>query len=120
MANDSLLTNYAPALLLRRYKRFLADVLLPDGTLITVHCPNTGSMKNCIQENGACWYSTAKNLARKYPNTLEVVTTPHGHLAGINTLRANDLVEFAIGAGVIIELQGYTALRREVVYGNEK
>ncbi len=120
MVNHSSLTIYGLARLLRRYKRFLADVLLPDGTVITVHCPNTGSMKNCIQENNPCWYSTAKNLARKYPHTLEVVTTPSGHLAGINTARANDLVEFAIRTGVIGELQGYTTLRREVGYGCEK
>ena len=120
VANHSLITNYFPARLLRRYKRFLADILLPDGKIITVHCPNTGSMRNCIHVDGPCWYSTAKNPARKYPNTLEVVSTPDGHLAGINTVRANDLVESAISSGVIRELQGYTALRREVVYGCEK
>lgn len=108
------------ALLVRRYKRFLADVILPDGDTITLHCPNTGSMKNCIQPMGSCWYSTSANAARKYPHTLEIVTTPTGDLAGINTARANSLVETAIRTGVITELQGYAKLRREVVYGNEK
>lgn len=109
-----------PAHLIQRYKRFLSDVVLPDGETITVHCPNTGSMKNCIQPMGACWYSTSLSAARKYPNTLEVVTTPSGDLAGINTSRSNGLVAEAICAGVISELQGYDNIRHEVVYGNEK
>ncbi|HWV15071.1 MAG TPA: DNA/RNA nuclease SfsA [Cellvibrio sp.] len=112
--------DYKPAQLLRRYKRFLADVLLPGGEAVTLHCPNTGSMKNCLQPEGPCWYSTSANLARNYPHTLEVVTTPSGHLAGINTSRANALVEAAIGNGTIGELQGYLSLRREVIYGSEK
>jgi len=110
----------SPAQLVRRYKRFLADIVLPNGEMTTVHCPNTGSMKNCIQPDSPCWYSTSNNLARKYPFTLEVVTTPSGHLAGINTSRANSLVECAIRNGVIAELQGYSSLKREVVYGSEK
>jgi sugar fermentation stimulation protein A len=109
-----------PAQLILRYKRFLADVILPNGETITVHCPNTGSMKNCIQSLSPCWYSTSASLARKYPNTLEIVTTPGGDLAGINTARSNGLVEAAICAGVIGELQGYKDIRREVVYGSEK
>lgn len=108
------------AQLIRRYKRFLADIILPCGETITVHCPNTGSMKNCIQPMGSCWYSISNSLARKYPQTLEVVTTPDGSLAGINTARSNGLVNVAICSGVITELQGYTTIRREVVYGNEK
>jgi sugar fermentation stimulation protein A len=114
------LTCFRPATLLRRYKRFLADVRLPDGEMITVHCPNTGSMKNCLLPESPCWYSTSTSAARKYPHTLEIVTTPQGHLAGINTARANALVECAITTGVITELQGYKNVRREVVYGNEK
>lgn len=109
-----------PATLVRRYKRFLADVILPSGETITVHCPNTGSMKNCIQPMSPCWYSLSTNPTRKYPQTLEVVTTPNGDLAGINTARSNDLVEIAIHAGVISELQGYSSIRREVAYGHEK
>lgn len=118
MDNATLLLH--PALLLRRYKRFLADIQLLDGQVTTLHCPNTGSMKNCVIENSPCWYSVSDNPKRKYPHTLEVVTTPGGHLAGINTGRANPLVEAALAAGVITELQGYSSLRREVVYGAEK
>ena len=106
--------------LLRRYKRFLADVRLADGTEITVHCPNTGSMKNCVVPDSPCWFSTSANPKRKYPHTLEVVTTPGGHLAGINTGRANHLVEAALRAGLIQELQGYDRLLREQRYGAEK
>lgn len=109
-----------PALLLRRYKRFLADVRLSDGSEITIHCPNTGSMKNCVVPESPCWYSLSENKARKYPQTLELVTTPGGHIAGINTGRANDLVEAAIQSGVIAELQGYGSLKREQIYGEEK
>lgn len=106
--------------LLKRYKRFMVDVRLADGRVITLHCPNTGSMKNCVLPSTPCWYSTSENPKRKYPHTLEVVTTPGGHLAGVNTARANLLVELAIAAGVIEELRGYTTVRREVVYGVEK
>lgn len=109
-----------PAQLLRRYKRFLADLRLPDGREITVHCPNTGSMKNCVVEDSPCWYSLSESKTRKYPQTLELVTTPGGHIAGINTARANLLVESALHKGAIVELAGYGMQRREQVYGNEK
>ncbi len=107
------------ALLLRRYKRFLADIKLPSGEEVTIHCPNTGSMKNCIVEGGQCWYSTSDNPKRKYPYTWEIATTPGGHLAGINTGRANGLVREAIESGVISELSGYSSIRSEVKYGQE-
>lgn len=117
---DILPNRWRPAVLLRRYKRFLADLRLEDGKEITVHCPNTGSMKNCVLPESPCWYSLSDNPKRKYPHTLEVVTTPGGHLAGINTGRANRLVETAIAASLIAELRGYAVLRREVIYGDEK
>src|SRR5690554_1255231 len=106
--------------LLKRYKRFMVDVRLADGHVITLHCPNTGSMRNCVLPSTPCWYSTSDNPKRKYAHTLEVVTTPGGHLAGVNTGRANSLVQLAIAAGIIEELVGYTSVRREVVYGEEK
>jgi sugar fermentation stimulation protein A len=109
-----------PAKLLRRYKRFLADLRLPDGREITAHCPNTGSMKNCVVENSPCWYSLSDSKTRKYPQTLELVSTPGGHIAGINTARTNLLVESALHKGAIVELAGYGMQRREQVYGNEK
>ncbi len=106
--------------LLRRYKRFLADIELEDGEATTIHCPNTGSMKNCVLPGSACWFSTSANPKRKYPHTWELATTPGGFLAGVNTGRANKLVEAAIADGTIAELQSYRQVRREVRYGNEK
>ena len=114
------MSRFYPALLLKRYKRFLADIRLPDGAEITIHCPNTGSMKNCVLPDSLCWYSVSDSKTRKYPQTLEIVSTPGGHLAGINTARTNELVEQALRADVIAELRGYQSLRREVVYGGEK
>jgi sugar fermentation stimulation protein A len=107
------------ARLLRRYKRFLADVSLPDASEMTLHCPNTGSMTNCLVEQSVCWYSESDNPKRKYPCTWELATTPCGHWAGINTGRANHLVEEAVRAGLIPELTGFDSLKREVRYGEE-
>jgi sugar fermentation stimulation protein A len=107
------------ATLLSRYKRFLADIRLPDGSVTTIHCPNTGSMTRCVVENSACWYSVSENPKRKYPFTWEVATTPDGFLAGINSARANALVKEAIIHGVITELSHYEQLRAEVKYGDE-
>jgi sugar fermentation stimulation protein A len=109
-----------PAVLLKRYKRFLADVRLADGSELTIHCPNTGSMKNCVLPGSPCWYSISDSKARKYPQTLELVTVPGGYLAGINTARTNALVAQALITGVIESLRGYQTLRREVTYGSEK
>lgn len=106
-------------LLLRRYKRFLADVQLADGSCITLHCPNTGSMLNCMPPGGRVWFSRSNDPARKLPGTWEIVETPQGRLACVNTGRANRVVEEALLAGAIPELAGFTALRREVAYGDE-
>lgn len=106
------------ATLIRRYKRFLADVVLASGEQITVHCPNTGSMKNCVVPQSPCYLSDSNNPKRKYRYTIELVTTPGGHLAGVNTGRANALVEEAIHAGVVPELAGYQ-IQREQKYGEE-
>lgn len=105
--------------LLRRYKRFLADVLLDDGTEITIHCPNTGSMRNCLFPGERVWFSTSDNPKRKYAHTWEQAASDEGHIIGINTGRANALAAEAIEAGVISELTGYDRLRREVKYGSE-
>ena len=108
-----------PARLLRRYKRFLADIELPCGEEVTIHCPNTGSMKHCIVEQSPCWYSVSDNPKRKYPFTWEIATTTSGHLAGINTGRANSLVYEAIETGIITELSAYHTIKPEVKYGSE-
>lgn len=103
--------------LLKRYKRFLADVRLPDGTEVTAHCPNTGSMKNCAEPGSRVWLLDSGNPKRKYPLGWELVEIDQQYLACINTGRANALVKEAILDGVISELEGYDNIRQEVKYG---
>lgn len=114
---------FAPALeegrLVRRYKRFLADVVSAEGEELCIHCPNTGSMLNCMGEGARVWFQRSQDPRRKLPATWELVETPQGRLACVNTARANRLVEEALLAGVIGELAGFTALKREVAYGTE-
>lgn len=105
--------------LLRRYKRFLADIETTAGELLTIHCPNTGSMLNCMVEGGQVWFSRSNDPKRKLPGTWEISETPQGRLACVNTGRANGLVEEALRAGLISELSGFTGLKREVPYGQE-
>lgn len=105
--------------LLRRYKRFFADVETASGETLTIHCPNTGSMRHCMSEGARVWFSRCDDPKRKLPGTWELVQTPHGRLACINTARANPLVEEALRAGAIAELAGFQRLRREVRYGEE-
>lgn len=107
------------AVLIKRYKRFLADIRLSDGSELTIHCPNTGSMKNCWEPDTPCWFSRSNDPKRKLPETLEICTTPRGDLVGVNTHRPNKLVKEAIDNGTIKELQGYAAIRSEVKYGDE-
>lgn len=97
--------------LLRRYKRFLADIETDTG-VITVHCPNTGAMTGCAEPGSSAWYSTSDNLKRKYPNTLEIVDTDNG-LVSVNTGRANALVGEALAAGAIDELGELGAIKAE-------
>jgi sugar fermentation stimulation protein A len=115
---------FEPALeqgrLLRRYKRFLADIETASGELLTIHCPNTGSMLNCMSEGARVWFSRTNDPKRKLPGTWEIGETPQGRLAVINTGRANGLVEEALRAGLISELTGFSALKREVAYGQER
>lgn len=107
------------ATLLKRYKRFLADVVLETGETLTVHCPNTGSMKNCVVEHSPCWLSDSNNPKRKYRYTWELASTPGGFIAGVNTQRANKLVVEAIENGVLPALRGYETLETEKRYGEE-
>ena len=114
---------FSPALeegrLIRRYKRFLADIETVHGEFLTIHCPNTGSMLNCMAEGARVWFSRSSDPKRKLPGTWEIGETPQGRLACINTARANALVEEALRAGIISELNGFTGLKREVAYGVE-
>lgn len=105
--------------LIRRYKRFLADIETVGGELLTIHCANTGSMFNCMVEGGQVWFSRSDDPKRKLPGTWEISETPQGRLACVNTARANTLIEEALRGGVITELNGFTGLKREVPYGQE-
>ncbi|MCG1033666.1 DNA/RNA nuclease SfsA [Bacillus amyloliquefaciens] len=108
-----------PATLIQRYKRFLADVVTPNGETLTLHCPNTGAMTGCATPGDTVWYSTSSNIKRKYPHTWEITQTAEGEYICVNTLRANQLVKEAISLDFIPELRGYNLLKSEVKYGSE-
>ena len=107
------------ARLIKRYKRFLADVRLDNDEMITVHCPNTGSMKNCVEENAEIWLSDSDNPKRKYRYTWEYLRTSRGHHIGVNAGKANQLVQSAIQDDLVEPLAGYDTIRPEVKYGDE-
>lgn len=107
------------ATLIKRYKRFLADVTLEDGSETTIHVANTGAMTGCATVGDTVWYSTSPNLKRKYPFSWELTQTSTQHFICVNTLKANTLAEEAITDNVISELVGYDKLTREVKYGEE-
>lgn len=102
--------------LLRRYKRFLADVELTDGQQITVHCPNTGAMTGCAEPGSRVWLSTSDSKTRKYPNTWELVETAQG-MACIHSARANKVVRAGFEDGLIPGFEAYPEIRSEVKYG---
>lgn len=102
-----------PATLIRRYKRFLADLCLPDGRTRTVHCPNSGSMKTCSEPGSPVYYSRSPNPGRTYPHTLEMVAS-EGTWVGINTGRSNTIVAEALLRGSITEIAPVESLKKEV------
>lgn len=107
------------ATLLKRYKRFLADVVTPNGEEFTLHCANTGAMTRCATPGDTVWYSTSSNAKRKYPHSWELTQTQTDDWICVNTLRANGIVADAIEAGDIPELSEYDEIKREVKYGSE-
>lgn len=105
-----------PGTLIRRYKRFLADVRLTDGTVVTAHCPNSGKMTACCEPGRPVWISRRDNPRRKLKYTWELIEMSDS-MVGVNTAVPNRLVADSIAAGAIPELAGYDAVRREVKVG---
>ena len=101
-----------PAVLLRRYKRFLADVRLECGTELTVHCPNTGAMTGCDTPGSRVWLSYSDNLKRKYAYTWQLVEVD-GNKVCIHSALANKLVAEALDEQVITELAGFSGYQTE-------
>jgi len=105
--------------LLKRYKRFLADVQLDDGTVVIAHCTNSGSMKSCIEENAEVYLSPAKDPKRKTKFTWEMIKI-NGDWVGVNTSHPNLIAFEAIKNGHIPQLKGYDHVVREVKTGNSR
>jgi sugar fermentation stimulation protein A len=105
--------------LIERYKRFLVDVELEDGTVITAHCPNTGRMTTCTQPGWRVALSDSRNPQRKHRYTWELVHNGTCWIC-VNTGRANELAYEALSKGIIPELAGYTEVLREQTFGRSR
>ena len=112
-------TPFKKATLIKRYKRFLADVILEDGSQTTIYCANTGAMTGCGEAGDSIFYSVSDNAKRKYQYTWEFTLTKANHLICVNTAKANNLVAQAIKQNEIPELTGYQTSQAEVKYGSE-
>jgi len=108
-----------PAILLKRYKRFLADVQFNNGEEITVHCANTGAMTGCAIPGSNIWLSKSDNIKRKYPYSWELVELEGGKgFICVNTARANKVIHAGLLAGKFTQFSQYKNIRPEVKYGD--
>jgi len=105
--------------LIRRYKRFLADVLLDDGTKVVAHCTNSGSMKSCLEDDAEVYLTPVSDPKRKTKFTWEMIRINESWV-GINTGNPNLLAYEAVLNNEIPELRGYTHVKREVKYGDSR
>jgi sugar fermentation stimulation protein A len=105
--------------LIKRYKRFLADVRLDDGTVVTAHCTNSGSMKSCLEEGAEVYLSPAADPNRRTPFTWEMIQI-NGDWVGINTMNPNKLAYECIKNQSIERLKGYSRVFREVKFGESR
>jgi sugar fermentation stimulation protein A len=116
------LMDFDPALqvgtLIRRYKRFLADIVDAEGRAFTIHCPNPGAMSGCAEPGSRVWYSQSTSASRKYACTLEIIETSRGELVGVNPSRANAIVAEALAAGRIGTFDGLHVSREVAIPGN--
>lgn len=101
---------------IKRYKRFLVDATLPDGTLVTAHCANTGSMKGLLTEGNTVWLRHHNDTKRKLPYSLELIDAGTS-LVGVNTALPNHMVQQSLQRGEIPQLSAYKNIRPEVKYG---
>ena len=108
-----------PAKLIKRYKRFLADVELEEGSVVTAHCTNSGSMKTCIEEGAPVYLSVADNPKRKTKFTWEMIFLNNSWV-GINTMIPNIIVFESIKEGLIDKLNGYNIIKREVKFDDSR
>ncbi|NBI42773.1 DNA/RNA nuclease SfsA [[Haemophilus] felis] len=107
------------AILLKRYKRFMADVKLENNHILTIHCANTGAMTGCGEAGDIVWYSDSKSETRKYPHSWELTQLKNGQMVCINTHRSNQLTLEALQNKQIKELAMYDEILPEVKYGEE-
>ncbi len=105
--------------LIKRYKRFLADVKLDNGEIVTAHCTNTGSMKSCLEDNAEVYLSPVNDPNRKTKFTWEMIKI-NGDWIGINTGNPNKLAFEAVKDGKIEKLKGYTEVKREVKFDDSR
>ncbi|TKG91975.1 DNA/RNA nuclease SfsA [Puteibacter caeruleilacunae] len=112
-------TALIPGRLIKRYKRFLADVELADGTVVTAHCTNSGSMKSCLEDNARVYLSPVNDPKRKTKFTWEMIEINNSWV-GINTSNPNKLAHEWISTNQIKGLEGYTHVKREVKFGDSR